>query len=146
MMTHSLSSLPSILSVDDDRLIHLLIERMLSDRCRLFIALNAEEALSQLLHQKIDLLLLDVSMPGISGLELCRIVRQLPHCEKIPIIMLTGRNSPFDRVQGCLAGATEYLTKPFQPNELCQIVDRYLGTSACHSTCVLDDRTSIANR
>jgi twitching motility two-component system response regulator PilG len=73
------------------------------------------------------MLLLDVSMPGVDGLELCRTVRSLPQFAELPIIMLTARDTVFDKVQGRLAGATEYLTKPFELEELREVCRKFLS-------------------
>jgi twitching motility two-component system response regulator PilG len=77
-------------------------------------------------HERVSVLLLDVAMPGIDGLELCRTVRSIPQFQNLPIIMLTARDGAFDKVQGRLAGATEYLTKPFDAQKLSQVVGQVL--------------------
>jgi twitching motility two-component system response regulator PilG len=64
-------------------------------------------------------------MPEIDGLELCRTIRNLPQFQQLPIIMVTAKDSFFDKVQGRLAGATEYLTKPFEASQLLQLVHRF---------------------
>ncbi len=71
------------------------------------------DALDIISHKSVALLLLDVSMPEIDGLELCRTVRNLPQYRGLPIVMLTARDSVFDKARGRMAGATDYLTKPF---------------------------------
>jgi DNA-binding response OmpR family regulator len=68
-------------------------------------------------------------MPGVDGLELCRTVRKLPQFQHLPIIMLTARDGAFDKVQGRMAGATEYLTKPFNKDELRQVIHKFLGSN-----------------
>ncbi len=102
-----------------------LVKRTLEGDYRVLVADNAVDALSIIYHEKISGLLLDVSMPGIDGLELCRTVRNLPQFQALPIIMLTARDGLFDKVQGRLAGATEYLTKPFDAEQLRQIVGKF---------------------
>jgi twitching motility two-component system response regulator PilG len=66
-------------------------------------------------------------MPEIDGLELCRTVRNLPQFKMLPIIMLTARDGAFEKVQGRLAGATEYLTKPFNPQTLSEVITQVLS-------------------
>lgn len=105
---------PTILAVDDCTFIQELIKEVLANNYHVLVANNAAEALSIIYQHPIDLLLLDVSMPGVNGLELCRTLRSLPQFAELPIIMLTARDGVFDRVQGRLAGATDYLTKPFE--------------------------------
>ena len=125
MMSASMSSIPTVLAVDDSVVIHDLIKRALGNTYRVLVCDNAVDALSTIYHEKISVLLLDVSMPGIDGLELCRTVRNLPQFHTLPIVMLTARDRLFDKVQGRLAGATEYLTKPFDAEQLRQIVGKF---------------------
>ena len=109
---------PTILAVDDCTFIQELIKEVLGSNYHVLVANNAAEALSLVYQHHIDLLILDVSMPGVDGLDLCRTLRSLPQFAEIPIMMLTGRDGVFDKVQGRLAGATDYLTKPFELEEL----------------------------
>lgn len=106
-----------------------LVKRALEPDYRVLVADNAVDALSLIYHHQIAVLLLDVSMPGIDGLELCRTVRNLPQFQNLPVIMLTARDGLFDKVQGRLAGATEYLTKPFDADQLRLVVGKFAGVS-----------------
>lgn len=115
----------TILAVDDSPVGQATIKRALGNEYRVLVKDNALDALSLIYHEPIAVLLLDVSMPEIDGLELCRTVRNLPQFQTLPIIMITARDKAFDKVKGRMAGATEYLTKPFDAQELRQIVDRY---------------------
>ena len=126
-MYSSLERVPTILAVDDCPITQKLIAHVLDRNYRVLVASNAREALEIIYKEPIDLLLLDVSMPEIDGLELCRALRQLPQFDRLPIIMLTARNKAFDKVIGKMAGATEYLTKPFQAEQLCQLVGKLLS-------------------
>ncbi len=117
----------TILAVDDSKVMHGIIKQVLGNKYRVLLADNAVDALSMIYHQEVAVLLLDVSMPGIDGLELCRTVRSIPQFETLPIIMLTARDSSFDKVQGHLAGATEYLTKPFDAEKLDRIIRNVLN-------------------
>ncbi len=125
-MSGSGSSTPTILAVDDSTVMQEMIKRALSSDYRVLVADNAVDALSLIYHETISILLLDVSMPGVDGLELCRTLRSLPQFRDLPIIMLTARDGAFDKVQGRLAGATEYFTKPFQAEQLRQVVKNFL--------------------
>ncbi|MBD2044028.1 response regulator [Microcoleus sp. FACHB-672] len=128
-MPSNSNSVPTILAVDDSPVMLELLKRTLEGNYRILVADNAVDALSIIYHEKISGLLLDVTMPGIDGLELCRTVRNLPQFQELPIIMLTARDGLFDKVQGRLAGATEYLTKPFNAEQLRQTVDRFFSNS-----------------
>jgi twitching motility two-component system response regulator PilG len=116
--------LPVILAVDDSIVIHQLIKRALEPDYSVLVTDDPVQALSMIYHHGITAILLDVSMPNINGLEFCRTLRTLPQFKHLPIVMVTARDSSFDRVQGHLAGATEYLTKPFEAEQLRQIVQK----------------------
>ncbi len=121
------SNLPTILSVDDSRVIQTVIKRALAGYCKVLVVSNATDALNLVYNKDISLLLLDVSMPEIDGLELCRILRSTSVFRDLPIIMLTSRDGFFDKVKGQIAGSTEYLTKPFSAEKLRQVVGKYLN-------------------
>jgi two-component system, OmpR family, KDP operon response regulator KdpE len=78
-------------------------------------ARNGEEALEMLRDGKVDLVILDVNMPGMNGLETCRVIRSM---SEIPIVMLTVRDAEADKVEALDAGADDYMTKPFGSPEL----------------------------
>ncbi len=105
-----------ILVVDDDNRIRTLLKRYLSDNgFRTSTAGNAEEARKLMGSVDFDLLILDVMMPGESGLDLTKSVRAASH---VPILLLTARGLPEDRIEGLERGADDYLSKPFEPREL----------------------------
>lgn len=117
-----------VLAVDDSPVMQELIRRALTNHYQVLVADNAVDALSTLSRETITVLLLDVSMPDIDGLELCRTIRNLPQFQDLPIVMLTARDRAFDKIQGRLAGTTEYLTKPFDAKQLCEVVSKYIKT------------------
>lgn len=119
----------TILIVDDSLVMQQLLTETLEPDYRVLAVDNGMDALSIIYQEPISLLLLDISMPGINGLELCRAIRSLPQFHHLPIIMVTALNSTFDYVQGQLAGATQYLTKPFNTQELVQMVELVLTAS-----------------
>ena len=118
----------TILAVDDSAVMQGLVKQALGQDFRVLVTDNAVDALSMIYHEQVSVLLLDVSMPGIDGLELCRTVRSLPQFHKLPIVMLTARDGAFDKVQGRLAGATEYLTKPFDADKLRLVVGKFVNS------------------
>lgn len=118
--------LPTILAVDDSVSMQQLIEKTLKGRYQVLVAGSTVEALGKLYHEPVELMLLDISMPGVDGLEFCRIVRRSPNLKELPVVMLTARDSVHDKIEGRLAGATEYLTKPFNAAELLQVIDNIL--------------------
>jgi twitching motility two-component system response regulator PilG len=116
---------PMVLSVDDSVVVQTMIKRALGDRYQVLLASNAVDALKIISTNPIALLLLDVSMPDINGLEFCRTVRSIPKFKNLPIIMLTARDKFSDKLKGQIAGATHYLIKPIEPNQLLEIVGIY---------------------
>ena len=79
---------------------------------------DGEEALKRIRNDKFDLLVLDLMLPGLQGMELCRIIRNDPSTASLPIIMLTAKTEELDKVLGLEMGADDYVTKPFSPREL----------------------------
>lgn len=107
---------PHLLVVDDDARILTLLSRYLSENgYRVSTAPSATEALAHLQGLSFDLLVLDVMMPGQSGIDLARTVRAT---SQVPILMLTARSEPLDRIAGLESGADDYIGKPFEPREL----------------------------
>jgi len=129
-MTDSKKALPTVLAIDDSVVIHQLIKRALEPDYTVLVSDNPIDALTMLYHNPVAVVLLDVSMPTISGLEFCRTIRNLPQFQHLPVVMVTSRDSSFDRVQGHLAGATEYLTKPFEAEQLRQVVHKFVTNSS----------------
>ena len=106
----------NILVVDDEKEIAELVEiHLVSDGYKVFKAENAEEGLKILEEEEIHLALIDIMMPGISGLEMCKKIRET---KNIPIIMLSAKSSDLDKILGLGTGADDYVTKPFNPLEL----------------------------
>ncbi|MEP9351779.1 response regulator transcription factor [Xanthobacter sp. KR7-225] len=107
---------PHLLVVDDDNRIRTLLMRFLSENgYRVTTAASAAEARGRLDGLAFDLLVLDVMMPGESGVDLARSLRAT---SSVPILMLTARSEIADRIDGLEAGADDYLGKPFEPREL----------------------------
>jgi len=109
----------SLLLVDDDPEILALLQAKLKDQpFEIFTAAEGESALNIIRTQKPDLIVLDISLPGLSGLEICRSLKADKNTREIPIIMLSARSEEIDRVLGLEFGADDYVTKPFNPQEL----------------------------
>jgi len=111
-----LDDAPHILIVDDDRRIRELLSRFLSgEGYRVSTADSGAHARAKLGGLSFDLLILDVMMPGESGVELAKFIREN---SGVPILMLTARHEIDHRIEGLQAGADDYLAKPFEPREL----------------------------
>ena len=117
--------LPIVLSVDDSPIVQTRIKRALNDHCEVLLANDAMSALHLLARQPVDVILLDVTMPGIDGIELCQTLRRMSKFAQLPIIMLTAKDKSYDKALAEMVGATEYLTKPLDDDKLVAIVNKY---------------------
>lgn len=105
-----------VLVVDDEPIIRSTVaESLSSDGFKVEVAADGTEALKRFRENVPDLVLLDIMLPGISGVELCRVIRSE---SAVPIILLTARDSEADKVLGLEVGADDYVTKPFSMREL----------------------------
>ncbi len=107
---------PHILVVDDDTRLRALLQKFLMERgFRVTTAKDASDARAKLGGLDFDLIVLDIMMPGETGLELTRALRKVGN---VPILLLTAMGESDDRINGLESGADDYLTKPFEPQEL----------------------------
>ncbi|MBE2294030.1 MAG: response regulator [Phycisphaerales bacterium] len=90
---------------------------------------SGEEAFTLLSHNDYDIIFLDVILPGVDGYQICKTIKKNKAKKKTPVIMLTSKSSPFDRVKGALAGCDTYLTKPAKQNAFQKVVKKYLNHS-----------------
>lgn len=118
-----------LLVVDDDARLRSLLQRFLTEQgFRVSTAGDANEARAALKSLAFDLIVLDVMMPGETGLELVDSLRR--NRDEVPVLMLTARGDPDDRVAGFEAGADDYLAKPFDPRELAHRIRTILRRAA----------------
>lgn len=127
----------TILIVDDDHDIrHLLSDYLENNGYQTQLAENGVAMWSMLEKSSIDLIVLDLNMPGEDGLTLCRNLRAK---SSMPVIMLTARNEPLDRILGLEMGADDYLPKPFEPRELLARIRSVLRRSQSQTQSNLTD-------
>jgi two-component system alkaline phosphatase synthesis response regulator PhoP len=108
-----------ILIVEDEPDIRKLVNYNLAqERFKVLEAEDGEQGLQIVQRDKPDLVILDLMLPGLSGMELCKILRERAETERLPVLMLTAKAGEADRVVGLEMGADDYLTKPFSPREL----------------------------
>ncbi len=106
----------TILTIDDDKKLNKLLTDYLGDfGFTTFSATHPKDGLKKLKEKSIDLVILDVMLPGMDGFEVCKTIRQR---SAVPIIMLTARGELTDKIVGLELGADDYLPKPFEPREL----------------------------
>lgn len=109
----------NVLVIDDEKdLVELIRYNLEKEGYRVVGAADGESGLALAAVEKPDLIVIDLMLPGIDGLEVCRLLRKGSETYRIPIIMLTAKTSESDRVVGLEIGADDYVTKPFSPREL----------------------------
>lgn len=123
---------PRILAVDDDEDILALIKLILKQHgLEMIQATSGMEALERLTHDLPDLVILDLMMPEMDGLEVCRHIRADPRTAHLPVMILTARTQPESRAEAFRAGADDYVTKPVHPGELVARLRAILEHAAC---------------
>jgi twitching motility two-component system response regulator PilG len=123
----------TVLVVDDSptirRILGLTLERA---GYRVIAEPNGQSALDRLKEMVPNVVLLDIAMPDLDGYEVCKRIKQDPRTSAVPVIMLSGKGAFFDKVKGHMAGATEYLTKPFETPEVLAVVTQHCQAEANH--------------
>jgi CheY-like chemotaxis protein len=123
---------PIILSVDDSKIVQVSIRKAVGDLYNVQFASNAMDALHILNSMPIVLLLLDVTMPDIDGLELCRTIRNIGKFKNLPIVMVTAKDGLIDKMRGQFAGSTHYLNKPVDREKLLPVLEKYIVKAVAH--------------
>jgi len=113
-----MSNLNILVVEDEDAIREMLMMVLEQADFHILAAVSAEEALKVLAENRVDLLLLDWMLPGISGVELAKRLKREPGYKDLPIILLTARGEEEDKIRGLEIGADDYVTKPFSPKEL----------------------------
>jgi DNA-binding response OmpR family regulator len=123
-----MDDMKKILVADDDNNVLFLITELLTrQNYRVFQAVNGDQALREAKSLHPHLMVLDIMMPGIDGIEVCRRIKASPDTGDIRVIMLTAKTSGRDIEAGMAAGADHYLTKPFRINELTEKIKALIG-------------------
>ena len=114
-----MASAQKILVVEDEPDIRKLVQYNLTqERFSVLEAEDGEQALKLLQRERPSLVILDLMLPGVSGMELCKLLKQRSETAKLPILMLTAKAGEADRIVGLEMGADDYLAKPFSPREM----------------------------
>ena len=130
-----MASAQKILVVEDEPDIRKLVQYNLTqERFSVLEAEDGEQALKLLQREKPNLVILDLMLPGLSGMELCKLLRQRSDTAKLPILMLTAKAGEADRIVGLEMGADDYLAKPFSPREMVARVRAILRRSEAKPT------------
>ncbi len=116
-----------VMVIDDSKTIRRTAEKLLSNAgCTVLTAENGFEALPIINNQHPDILFIDILMPRLDGYQTCSLVKSNPKFNSIPIIMLSSKDGLFDRAKGRVAGAEQYLTKPFTRDDLLDAIRTHL--------------------
>lgn len=108
----------ALLIDDDAKLASLVAEYLGNNEVDVTVAPDGERGLQALKKGHFDVVLLDIMLPGVDGLEVCRRIRALPERAQTPVLMLTAKGDDVDKIVGLELGADDYLAKPFNPREL----------------------------
>jgi twitching motility two-component system response regulator PilG len=131
LVTARLEQRRLVLAVDDSMTLRRILAIMLERHGhRVLTATDGMQALALLNEHVPDLILLDITMPRMDGYQVCKVIKQNPYTKHIPVVMLSGNDGFFDKVKGKLAGATDYITKPFEEDALAAAVGKHLKASA----------------
>lgn len=123
-----MDEMKKILVADDDNNVLFLITELLTrQNYQVYQAVNGDQALREAKSLHPHLMVLDIMMPGIDGIEVCRRIKASPDTSDIRVIMLTAKTSGRDIEAGMAAGADHYLTKPFRINELTEKIKELIG-------------------
>ncbi|WP_024598034.1 response regulator [Pseudoalteromonas sp. TAE56] len=107
-----------VLAIDDDKYVHHIIEESLAGFCKIIHAKDGYEGLRLTNKYNPDIILLDIEMPGMSGYDVCKTIKQSQNTQDIPVMFLSSKIELSDRVKGYSVGASDYITKPFNAEEL----------------------------
>jgi DNA-binding response OmpR family regulator len=119
-----------VLIVEDDPDIRTMMQFVLEDDYELILCEDGRIGIDKALEERPDLILLDIYMPGMSGFEVCKAVRDNPETSSIPIIILTAGALKEEVSEGYATGADDYIFKPFEPEQLIERIEKLLLENA----------------
>jgi twitching motility two-component system response regulator PilG len=119
---------PLIACIDDSQTVQNSVKLTLEAQGYEVIGLlKPAQAMTKLIRTHPMLILMDISMPDINGYELCQLLRKSPNFKHVPILMLSSRDGLFDKLKAKMVGADDYMTKPFTPTDLVNLVNKYIS-------------------
>jgi len=122
-------SLLKVMIIDDSKTIRKSAETLLTkEGCEVLTAEDGFEALAIIAVNKPDIIFVDIMMPRLDGYQTCTLIKNNRQFRDTPVIMLTSKDSIFDKARGRIVGSEEYLTKPFTRDDLLQAVNRHAGS------------------
>lgn len=127
--SESLPQRPVIMVVDDANTMLRAAMQFLTPTYDVLPVADGFAALAAIQESRPDLVLLDVSMPRLDGYQTCLAIKDNPDFRKLPVVLMTSKDSPFDRARGKLVGCDAYITKPFKQDDLLTTVERCLRSA-----------------
>jgi twitching motility two-component system response regulator PilG len=117
-----------VMVVDDSKTILRSAKTLLNKLgCDVLTAADGYEALAKITVYKPDIILVDIMMPRLDGYQTCDLIKNNSFFKSTPVLMLSSKDSIFDRARGCIVGAEKYLTKPFSKDDLMSVISTYVG-------------------
>ena len=117
-----------VMVIDDSKTIRRTAENLLKkEGCDVVTAVDGFEALSKISENKPDIIFVDIMMPRLDGYQTCALIKNNQTFKATPVIMLSSKDSIFDRARGRIVGSEEYLTKPFSKEDLIQAITAHVG-------------------
>jgi twitching motility two-component system response regulator PilG len=117
-----------VLVIDDSKTIRRTAETLLSkEGCEVYTAVDGFDALSKIADHQPDIVFVDIMMPRLDGYQTCALIKKSGKHGATPVIMLSSKDSLFDRARGRMVGSDEYLTKPFTKESLLKAVEAHLA-------------------
>ena len=117
-----------VLVIDDSKTIRRTAETLLAkEGCEVFTAIDGFDALAKIADHKPDIVFVDIMMPRLDGYQTCALIKKSSKHKETPVIMLSSKDSLFDRARGRMVGSDEYLTKPFTKESLLKAVEAHLA-------------------
>jgi len=133
-----MASQPVVVVIDDSptirKIMDLTLQRM---GLRMVGAASGVAGLAAVAEHNPAIIFLDIILPNVNGYQLCQVIKRNPRYRNTPVIMLSGKDGIFDKVRGRLAGANDYITKPFEPGAILAAVQKYLPAPAVSSQSVV---------
>ena len=115
-----------VMVIDDSKTIRRTAENLLKkEGCDVVTAIDGFEALSKIAENKPDIIFVDIMMPRLDGYQTCALIKNNKTFKNIPVIMLSSKDSIFDRARGRIVGSNQYLTKPFTREDLIGAIKEY---------------------
>lgn len=116
----------TVLVIDDSLTVRSLVNRTLTRRgCQVRMAADAAEALKRLRDETPDLIFLDIDLPDTNGFELCKLLKSQDSTRDVPVLMLSGKDTEFDKMRGRQVGAADHISKPFRPDDLVKALRQF---------------------